>query len=651
MGREKDRGSLICKWAGQLEGLAIVILAFYPLRHIGWGLDLCDIGYNYANYQYAGIRHMDSMWFFSTYLTNMVGSLLTKLPKGHSLVGMNFYTGLFASALALMGYFFCTRELKIPKVIAFLGEMTALSLCWCPTAVLYNYLTYLLFQISCILLYFGLTRERKGYLIGAGALLGANVLVRFPNLSNTAMILAVWAYDVILWLEERRKTPGKQTESFWRRTARHTLWCMVGYIVTLAVLLHYIHIRFGIRNYIAGISRLFSMTENATGYKPTTMVKHIIGGYMENMYWVIRIGVIVAGGIILFVLVGWVKKIVCGYLEIGSISSAEKKMENRKKAGILLAARTISIGARILWAGVCVTMILWLYDRKFCSLLFQTYAPILHSGPLFLMLTMLIAVIRIFYRDSTKEERLISGMLILIILLTPLGSNNGVMQSFNNLFLAAPYALWGSWRFITRVKDRRTKYGVVVSSFPVKGVLIAFLGLCLFEFWVFGAKFAFAEGTGIQSTEATVDNSPVLRNVKMSPEKAEWMTSLNAYVNEEGLQGKEVVLYGYIPALSYYLQMPSAFNPWSDLASYSPEAMSSDLAQLEGEIIEKGKEKPVVILESLYGTYMESLTEYGQPDESLQWLDGDPKWMLLLEFMEKFGYEQTFRNEKFAVYR
>ena len=67
-----------------LENIALVLLAFYPLRHIAWGLDLWDTGYNYANFQYMGTEHMDPMWLFSTYLANSVGWLLTKLPRAIS---------------------------------------------------------------------------------------------------------------------------------------------------------------------------------------------------------------------------------------------------------------------------------------------------------------------------------------------------------------------------------------------------------------------------------------------------------------------------------------------------------------------------------------------------------------------------------------
>ena len=87
-----------------------VILILYPLRHIHWGLDLWDTGYNYSNFQFAGLEHMDPMWFFSTYLANIVGSALTKLPFADTLLGMNFYTGLFVSILAFLGYCFCAAS-------------------------------------------------------------------------------------------------------------------------------------------------------------------------------------------------------------------------------------------------------------------------------------------------------------------------------------------------------------------------------------------------------------------------------------------------------------------------------------------------------------------------------------------------------------
>ena len=47
-----------------------LILLIYPMRHVNWGLDLWDTGYNYANFLYMGTEHMDPMWLFPlTWLT------------------------------------------------------------------------------------------------------------------------------------------------------------------------------------------------------------------------------------------------------------------------------------------------------------------------------------------------------------------------------------------------------------------------------------------------------------------------------------------------------------------------------------------------------------------------------------------------------
>ena len=652
MNNKKNRQFPVWLMQGNLwENLALVILAFYPLRHISKGLDLWDTGYNYANFRYFGTEHMDPMWFFSTYLANAAGNFLTKLPNGDSLMGMNLYTGLFVSGMALLGYFFCTRKLKMPKILVFVGEMTAISLCWCPTALLYNYLTYFLFLVSALFLYTGLTRDRKYCLAAAGVLLGTNVLVRFSNLPEMGMIVAVWAYDFIRWRQERKsgsRARGnggepEQAEGFWHRTVRHTLWCAAGYGAALLILLNYIHICFGLENYIEGIRRLFDMTEKAPDYKPLAMIMGIVGTYVENLYWVIRIGIITAGGAALF----------------AAGDCLERLGRRRRKEG---GPGFWPVGMRLFWILVSGAMLWWLYDRGFCSLLFYSYDSMLRPGILFLMLTMLIGVIRIFSGSASGEEKLVSGMIILMILLTSLGSNNGVYPSLNNLFLAAPYTFWESWRFLRFAKDRRLKCrgasgraGLLLAVFPVKAVLTAFLGLCLFQFAGFGAGFVFAEATGVREADAFVDNNEVLKNIRMSSQRAGWMKEISAYVTENGLEGQQVILYGDIPALSFYLQMPSAFNPWSDLDSYATEVMEKELDLLSGLIGEKGREKPVIIVENLYALYREegaaALEAAGVTEEKRQEMTEDRKWSALVEFMEKFGYGQTFRNEKFALYQ
>lgn len=98
---------------------------------------------------------------------------------------------------------------------------------------------------------------------------------------------------------------------------------------------------------------------------------------------------------------------------------------------------------------------------------------------------------------------------------------------------------------------------------------------------LFGRSFVFAEGTGVQEINAQVTNNETLKGVWMSEERAGWMQEISEYVNTGGLAGKDVLLYGQIPALSYYLQMPAAFNPWPDLDSYQIAQLEEDMHKMQ----------------------------------------------------------------------
>ena len=69
-----------------------IILFIYPLVKINQGVDVSDSTYSLGNYLF--FERLEGTWVISTYLSNVVGWLLTKLPFGTTLLGMNLYTGL-----------------------------------------------------------------------------------------------------------------------------------------------------------------------------------------------------------------------------------------------------------------------------------------------------------------------------------------------------------------------------------------------------------------------------------------------------------------------------------------------------------------------------------------------------------------------------
>jgi hypothetical protein len=385
------------------------------------------------------------------------------------------------------------------------------------------------------------------------------------------------------------------------------------------------------------------MTDNATDYKATSMLMGLIGTYVENLYWLIRMVVIALGGMVLVALL--------------------RLLEDRCQK----CAKACRIAGHVASAGLGVAMLVWLYHRGFASMYFTSYDSMLRPGVLFLMFTMLLGAVRIFRRDAKKEEKLVAGLVILVVLLTSIGSNNGVYPSLNHLFLAAPYALWEVWQML-RAKVcacEKKWHGICFSLLPVKYLAAAFLLMCAFQFAGFGGTFVFAEATGVQDTSAKVDNNPILAGICMSEDKAQAMTQISAYAALNDFAGQEVILYGKVPALSYYLQMPSAFNPWSDLRSYSLETMRQEMEA----ICQKG-EKPVIILgkeyDRLFGgpSVLSSVADpNAKPEIDISstkvftavidrdwWTPEHEKYMLLHRFMSENGYRKSLSTAYFSVY-
>lgn len=407
--------------------------------------------------------------------------------------------------------------------------------------------------------------------------------------------------------------------------------CLAGYLTALLVLFGYIQIRYGMDEYVKGILRLFSMTEVATDYTAASMIMGMFDWYFQNLYWEIRMCVFLVVGIV-----------AVGVLEL--IGSYVRKDTVTKVLRILEWAGSIALAA---------VMVFWLYRQGFCAREYTNYGAIIWPGVTFLTLTLLVTLWRIFTPSAPKEEKLISGLIFLIVWITSLGSNNKLYPSMNNLFLALPYMYWQFYRFCKYVGSFRWKR-ITISAMPVKCLLGAFFLLFFVQVGLFGRNFAFAEGTGIQDIDAQVTNNETLKGVWMSEERAGWMQGISEYVNERGLAGRDVLIYGQIPALSYYLQMPAAFNPWPDLDSYQIAQLEEDMHKMQERMDADATYRPVILLEKKYAVYLEAgenALEALQPTEKERSLIVDnPKLLLIGKFMEDYGYEKTFENEKFVIY-
>lgn len=565
---------------------AIVFLFLYTFRKVNQGIDVTDTGYHFSNFKY--MSEMDPMWIFSTYLASVLGHLFTLLPGGGTLLGINMYTSLLPALLGIAAFIFCVRVLGYSVLESFTGVLVALALCWCPTTCVYNYLTFLFFCLGAVFLYIGLVREQDRYLTLAGVFLGMNVLVRFPNLAEAALILVVWFACFL------RKQQAKQY-------VYKTWSCLMGYLLGLGIVLLQIHIQYGLGAYTDGIIRLLGMTSDASDYTLYAMIYNLIQAYLFSGKWVLIMAVCVGLGVLGFMVF-------------------RDRFTKVKCVG---------------YAVCCIVLMRWFYGQGMFSCSYDGYGAIFHWGAVALIAALLIAVRDIFSKKTSEKEKLFAAILIIIIGITPLGSNNQLYANINNLFLVVPYVLHAVSRIHASEKNAVTQ--------PLYIMSMTCTVMLVWQSLQFGNVFVFRDGIPRNSEVTRIST---VAHMKTTKENAEFLNELGAYVFKAGLKGRQVLLFGDVPALSAYLEMPFVMSPWPDLPSYSNETFKTELEKVLEHIDES---RPVLIFGAEFYDFLTCQLEDVEKINAYEEKHGF-KISLLRDMIEQNDYICTFNNEAYAVF-
>ncbi|MBQ9926683.1 MAG: hypothetical protein IJO65_01780 [Lachnospiraceae bacterium] len=583
------------------EILFPVILLLFPLLKVNQGVDLTDTPYSLGNYRF--FAQAEGVWVLSTFLSNVAGFVLTKLPMGGTMLGMKIYTSLLISAMALLSYrFFKT---KMPSWMAFLGEVAAIGFCWCPTGILYNYMTYFFFLTGAIFLFRGLAGSRPVCLVIAGVCLGLNVAVRVPNVLEVSLIVALWYY-------------GALKKKNFEQIAKETGLCVLGFLAAQAIMFAVMSALYGIGAYGEMIAGLFGMAGSASDYTLGEMLLSIWSAYLRGFKWMLYMILCILPGIPFF-------------------------MIQKEKFPLL---------RKIIYCA-CIAFLFYVLGRwGMYNFRYYQKESALQWGVIFLLITIVLCIWTLFTKMMDDEWKLIGCMVLVVVLVTPLGSNNYVWPALNNLFLVAPVTFWLLYRFVLwgrEYLDATEK----VTLFPVKamvgGIMIAFLVQSI----GIGFGYVFKDGENGEERSVKVENNAVLAGMYTTPLNAETLDEISIFMTEHETEyvGKELILYGDICGLSYYLdKAPAIFTSWPDLDTNSLERLTADLEDISGEISEKGK-RPLVIVTPQLDAF------YRQDAEAMQWWGTDEdvclvdeKLSAIMSFMDKNSYTQVFANEAFVVY-
>ncbi len=585
------------RWNTLLFYGAMIVLFLYTFRNVNQGIDITDTGYHFSNFMY--VNEMDPMWIFSTYLSSMLGYVFTLFPYGDTLLGIRIYTSLIPALLGVITFWFLVKVLKFGLLESYGSVFISLALCWCPTTCVYNYLTYFLFCVGGMLLYMGLTQDKIWQLVLAGVCLGLNVLVRFPNLAEAALIVVVW-YTCFI-----RKEKCKQY-------LQKTGWCLLGYLAGIGAVFVQIGFKYGIDEYVNGVVRLLGMTSDASDYTLYAMIYNLIQAYIFSGKWVLIIAVCILLGML-------------GYM--------------------ILPGKYILI-KNIGYAVCCLVLVRWFLGQGMFSLAYDGYGAVLNWGAVTIIAALLFALWDIFSPKAAEKEKIFAAIVIVVIGITPLGSNNQMYANLNNMFLVAPFVfhvLVKLWRSTTPLTLNLGQKTLEISKNPVMIMMGVCLAMLVSQSMNFGTVFIFRDSIPRDSEVTTIS---AVANMKTNAANAQVLEELGAYVSEAGLSGERVLLFGDVPALSAYLKMPFVMSPWPDLPSYSNTTFETELEKV---LEDMENNRPAIILGAGFYDFLTNQLEDIEVQNTYEKKYGF-KMNLIRDMIKEYNYTCTFENEAFVIF-
>lgn len=559
--------------------MVLFVLSFYDYNR---GIDLADAGYSISYFK--DMNCYDGNVIISTFWSTVVGNLFMKLPYGASWAGISFYCTFIIAGSVLFAYFFCKKYMNI--YLAAASQVLAICFCWNPTVVVYDYLSFFLFEVGIICIFAGIEKEKRRYFFLAGLLLGMNVFVRLPNITECAAIVLVWVACFVK--KESLKT-----------TVKKTAICIGGYAIGIAGSLLVILGKYGFYQFKFAIYRMMHLSQSQSNYSIWYMATETLLDILK--YWK-------------YVLVLCVVAFVYALL----LKLLSKKLVHYKYLGIPFAI-----------AVVCLFEY-WrvkdgLYDR-----LYTYNDAIVGLSCLFFLAGVLACLWNVFSCEKL-EEKLLALTFLGVFYVTPLGSNNHIYLAIMNMFLLIPIGAHQIYLAGKRIV-RGQKY-VEIAVFSVLWAS-AFVMICN-TLW-FGKDYIYHDAAEIKITD---DN--VLKGMKTTEAQYEELKQLMDYFESENLSGSYGITYCDAPGLQMILDLkPVMSSPWADFYTYAYDDFYDGTVKA-AQIIKTG-EYPVLILNEAFRSNVEK--------DHPQYIEENDKYLGLLKYINDYQYECRFRTENYAVY-
>ena len=537
------------------------------------GLDFTDLGFSLATYQQFYSAPETNTYFLLNWLTAFLGHWV-----GEALGGTVLAYNLSASlTLALTG------------VIAYLGLQLVFGRGWALAGCVfvaflfatkangnwinYNNLTALFFTLGAVTLFYGLHRERPNWVLIAGLVLGANLFIRLPNLLGIGLVAAI-------------PLQGLLQHWPWRQILRWSLRFIGGYFLGIILIFALIILHGHWDLYLQSLQGIFgkAVDDNST-HSSSMLVRLFLRDHAYAFF--------------------------LASLTIGASLLMLRLITNRpvwlRTAVVLLAAVTLALAFKLIeswkWAvpGLLYCGLLWIGFKEW------------RARPHLVVLTFIA---------------------LAILVLAPLGSNNGIRNAVYGQWLALPLLLIWLWQGGANAA-LPIVHSMAARRLAATTLIMTLVGYSLVSNWFY----SYRDSANRFALTQAVDH-PLLIGTRTTAERAQVVSQLLDAIPTWVQPGDTLLAYPDLPTVHFLTQTRSWLdNPWPILYRE---------AEIQRRLNDKqAQSAPLPVVVRSIGITRNRTWPLDSPRSESP--EREAAWAALDHFVEDLNYSLVWSNDFFEI--
>lgn len=589
----------------KIKIILVMLVIIIPFINITKGIDVSDTGYILNSYKFV-FRNPESI-NFSIIFTSVIGGILLKLIE---FIGVPSYIGLkiITIIFSLIGIYISFEFLKkyLNENLLLGGFLIAQLLAKGHiNTLMYTHLTSFFFILIGISLIKGILENKNIYLYVSGFLIGVAIFVRISNLAIIILFLS------ILYPSIKRNNL--------RIILIQLSLFLGGFISGLICSLSIINILYGIERFHSMLYiYLNEAVSSSDGHSLSDSIRINLMQGFNGLFWIS----------VFFVL-----------LILGSL--VWDKFIKKEKYSLLIDS--IAIILPIIFVCLNYTGIKdFFLFKKFFEVFFTLYQP-------FSIVVAFLGIYIIYYCffynfssnkcEESNDKSIIYFTILLIMLVLPLGSNQGFGILYQSFYLQSAI-------LIPILYDITSK---VTSSKFLNPVLTKSLFYFLFTYFIcmlLMRNISYIYRDQLTDNMSNLNHS-ALKYILTTPERAivinNIITEMEPFINTD----RKIITYGSIPLFSFLFDMPpffEGFNGWIEMGQLTENSMSDSL-----RLSEINEEYPLILISHM-GTNNNQWPSQDSIAVMKELKEQDVKYKLINNYIEKNNYMTVYEGTWFSIY-